>query len=517
MPQIVKLPDGRRLNFPDGMSQDDMSAAIAANFPEFAPPATQPEADPIEEGPIDTQPPIQQIEPQRQSTPAAMERMRQAQEQEAAQSATREALVRQAETERLINPPKPLGEVAVEAVKNIPSSGAQLAKDVTMPIRHPIQTAKGVGALAKGLGQKLTPGEQPEEQIVDDLVNAMVERYGGIENIKATVAKDPVGILSDIASVLVPAGGVAAKAGRAIEPVSMAAKTAKKTASKLIPEDLPGKLYESAVKFRTTIPESDRLKMVNTALENSIMPTVGGLDKTRNIIGDLNTQITTMIDQATTQGKKIPVRDLFKEFDIMKKELSGDPLLREAQINRIEKSLKTYFKDLGKKDLTPQEAQKLKQRIYKETESFYSSVKESPAKIEAKQAVARAAKEGLEDIFPEIKQLNKKEGSLIALKKELERASSRISNRDLIGIGVPIKGGAGGAIGGPAGMAIGVVAGLLDTPTVKAKLAIVANRLKRKGIVLPEDSIIRQILEGTPSPAVLRQAGIVERTVEEQQ
>lgn len=34
---IVKLPNGQRLNFPEGMSQDEMHQAIIANFPQFAP------------------------------------------------------------------------------------------------------------------------------------------------------------------------------------------------------------------------------------------------------------------------------------------------------------------------------------------------------------------------------------------------------------------------------------------------------------------------------------------------
>lgn len=37
MTQTVKLPDGTALNFPDGMSQDAMSAAIHKNFPQYGP------------------------------------------------------------------------------------------------------------------------------------------------------------------------------------------------------------------------------------------------------------------------------------------------------------------------------------------------------------------------------------------------------------------------------------------------------------------------------------------------
>ncbi len=535
---MSKLPEGFVLDDP---IQSDQQPPLQSQLPEgFTLDAvdgsqepTPPE--PIDAAPVEELPPTQMVEPQRQSTPAAMERMRQAQEEEASLQAGRQRMTNIAQSREAIQGPgMPLGEVATSAVQNIPSSGVQLVKDVTMPIRHPIETAKAVGTLAKGAAQKLIPGEQPAEQSVDQVISSMVDRYGGVENIKKTVAEDPVGFLGDVASIFIPAGAagkltgalgkvpalakageVLSKAGEIIEPITTATKATKEAAAKIIPKDLPGKLYESAAKFKTSIPESDRLKMVDTALENSIMPTVKGLDKTRNMIDGLNANITTLIDKATDQGKRVNVRDLFKEFDSMKKELSGDPLLRAAQINRIEKSLKTYFKDLGKADLTPSEAQKLKQKIYKETGSFYSSVKEAPATVEAKQAVARAAKESIEEIFPEIKGLNKKEGALIALRNELERSASRISNRDLIGIGVPIKGGAGGAIAGPGGMGAGVVLGLLDTPVVKAKLAIVANRLKEKGVVIPEDSLMSQVLTPGVYSAAL-QEGRVSRNQEEE-
>mgnify|MGYP001586670474 FL=1 len=88
--------------------------------------------------------------------------------------------------------------------------------------------------------------------------------------------------------------------------------------------------------------------------------------------------------------------------------------------------------------------------------------------------------------------LNKQEGALIELGEALEKAANRITNRDIIGIGVPIKGGLGGVVGGWKGAAGGVAVGLLDTPAIKSKLAIVLNRLKEKGIqVKPTSTAIR--------------------------
>ena len=137
-----------------------------------------------------------------------------------------------------------LGEMASSAAQNLPGSAWQFAKDVTAPIHSPIETAKGLGGIAAGAFQKLIPGEQESEKNVDALMEFVKERYGGLEEIKRTVAEDPAGFLADIASLAMGGGGLAAKvagtagklgsvakkvgqAGRAIDPARLASAGAK--------------------------------------------------------------------------------------------------------------------------------------------------------------------------------------------------------------------------------------------------------------------------------------------------
>ena len=54
--------------------------------------------------------------------------------------------------------------MAAGALRNLPASGLQLASDVTAPIHSPIQTAKGIGQIAKNPGS---------------LVDMAKDRYGG--------------------------------------------------------------------------------------------------------------------------------------------------------------------------------------------------------------------------------------------------------------------------------------------------------------------------------------------------
>jgi len=413
--------------------------------------------------------------------------------------------------------PLTMKQVVSQAVGNIPKSAEQFVKDMVTPFLEPKETAKAFVSLGKGLGQKLIPGKQEDEEIVDSLVEVMKDRYGGVENIKKTLAEDPVGFVADISSLLIPGGAVTkslgvvskvekigkvgkviSKVGEALEPTTAIRKVTKEVVKKAIPKELPGKLYKSAAKFSTVLPEKTRRKLASTALDNRIMPTLAGLDKLREKIDKINVEISDLIDTSTASGKRIPVDALFTNLKQLRHEarLTGEPITNRRMIDNIAKQMSIANKRPG--TLTPTEVQKLKQRLYKETESLYDKSTQKPIKGEAKQAIARSAKESLEKIFPEIKELNRQDGSLIALRKEIEKSASRISNRDIAGIGVPIKGGAGGVVGGKLGMAIGLGIGLLDTPTIKAKLSIVANSLKKKGVVLADDSLLKQYLEIAP-------------------
>jgi hypothetical protein len=136
------------------------------------------------------------------------------------------------------------GGAALEAVTNIPSSAGQFASDIVQPILHPIQTAESIGAIGKGVLQKLgVMSGNDAEKYADAVGKFFVDRYGSAEAIKKTIATDPVGALADISIVLsggetalarVPgAVGEAARAagrvGRAIDPINIAAGTTKAT------------------------------------------------------------------------------------------------------------------------------------------------------------------------------------------------------------------------------------------------------------------------------------------------
>ncbi len=113
-----------------------------------------------------------------------------------------------------------------EMVGNIPSSFAKLVKDTVTPFLHPIDTGKGLLNLA-------TLDNKTWGSIVDFYKN----RYGGAENLKQTMLKDPAGFAADISTILSGAGAVTKGVGKGVM----------KLAHKETPPSLPGVIPKKAL------------------------------------------------------------------------------------------------------------------------------------------------------------------------------------------------------------------------------------------------------------------------------
>lgn len=151
----------------------------------------------------------------------------------------REATPAEAETQRISQ--AGFGGVASEAASNLVPSAIQFGKDVVQPFVHPVETAKAIGNVVGGAAQKLIPGEQGQEKYADAVGQFFADRYGGLDALKQTMAKDPVGFLADLSVVLSGGAGLGARApgiagqvakaagtaSRAIDPINQALKVAK--------------------------------------------------------------------------------------------------------------------------------------------------------------------------------------------------------------------------------------------------------------------------------------------------
>jgi hypothetical protein len=175
------------------------------------------------------------------------------------------------------NTKKGVAEYVGETISNVPASAYRVGEDIVSTVVHPVETAKGIGKLALGSVQKLVPGEQGYEYLADDFGQMVLDRYGSVENIMETIKTDPVGVVGDFATLLTGTGmglkfanfgkasAAFSKAGAAIEPMTRVGKAAKGATGQLIKKVYKAKsaedLYQSAVKFSTTLDEGQRLEM----------------------------------------------------------------------------------------------------------------------------------------------------------------------------------------------------------------------------------------------------------------
>ena len=153
--------------------------------------------------------------------------------------------------------PMSISEMASQAVKNAPADVVEFGKNFVQPFIHPIDTAKSIFLLGGGIGAKgmlaafdamgrpVTPEARAEVERLGAPATAMgehlAENYGGVENIKRSVAQRPIQTLGDL-SMLLSAGGTAgsrlpgifgrageavAATGASVDPLSMAGNAVK--------------------------------------------------------------------------------------------------------------------------------------------------------------------------------------------------------------------------------------------------------------------------------------------------
>ncbi len=224
--------------------------------------------------------------------------------------------------------------------------------------------------------------------------------------------------------------------------------------------------------------------MIRTALDESIMPTTAGLETVGKKLSALDIGLNKIIDNATDRGVLISKKALFTELRQLRKDLGGVNLRGGKNLDQIDEIASAFdqqLKSVNKIKLTPREVQDLKRSAYRQLRFDVSQQNAQFAKTEAEKAIIRGGRQSLEVIDPAVKKINQREGGLLELGDELERAVSRLDNRNLISLDTAAKVAAGSATGSPVGTGAGVAASVLGAPRVKARTAIILENIRKTG------------------------------------
>lgn len=112
-------------------------------------------------------------------------------------------------------------EIPGQAVANFGPSAGRFVKNTAEPFLHPIKAAENIGNIGLGVMEKLgLYGSDQHEKYADAVGKMLMDRFGSVDNIKKTLAHDPVGVLADVSALLSGAPGILGKIGRTVDPLN---------------------------------------------------------------------------------------------------------------------------------------------------------------------------------------------------------------------------------------------------------------------------------------------------------
>lgn len=303
---------------------------------------------------------------------------------------------------------------------------------------------------------------------------------------------DQAALAGDVGAMI--GGGLGAKGGssisKAVSGTQEQARTLYRSALKPPPTSIAGK----AAKIQAGI---------ETGLKENIPVTKGGLEKLYDFIDDLHEKVSAVYNAnperevnpkavANTLGE---TEHFFGEQANPQEDVSAVKQVRENYLAKHTEQ-RPYTPITYKEDeagnisampgprgsvsaITPTPAPQAateKSRTYQMLRGKYGELK--TAQVESEKALARGIKGQLDELFPEAKALNEKEGGGLDLEPLLVRAVQRIGNQNLLGLGTTLAGGLGKAVTGSnkVAAAAAVLKSVMDEPGIKSRIAIAMYR-----------------------------------------
>lgn len=379
----------------------------------------------------------------------------------------READAKQSVFEQYGNNPWNMGWAAF---KNLPQSATGLVSDMLSVGEDPIGAAKAVGETAQAAankgarklvemqtGQELEPMEEHSEFAADLVGEEINRRYGSVENAARTAIEDPAGFGMDasiIGSVLPKASRVAKIVNR-LDPMTAASNAVDRIVTNAAKAE-----YGNAAGIPRTIGIDERAALIDRGMDVSgdfggaLNPTSGIGVSDRGIIKAKvgKKQAGKDIDRIISSygdDMDLPVSDINRNLNELMKSYEGvsggneaievvrkfqGRLLDEFVFRKPDSSPHRYRDgELVRQDfINPRQLQKFKTDVWQQV---YKREAESPMrgekpKTKTLKSQGAAARQTLEDIFPDLKEANINWAEHAQLKPMLERAVDRFAQSE---------------------------------------------------------------------------------------
>ena len=352
------------------------------------------------------------------------------------------------------------GDMLAQAATNVPSSAGNLVSNLYHAVTNPVQTVSGILDVGAGALQKAMPkpvvdfinkfetnpeAAQRAVNAANQAGGALKERYGGIENIKNTIATDPVGAMADISTLLSGGGTIAGRipmAGKVASTLTTAGEVTNPINAMI---NAPTKAYEMAgaltkqgLGLKTgvgTEPIAQAVKAGKegnqTFLENmrGTAPITQVLDDAKTNLAKMNLDKQTEYRSGMVDIKNDKTQLDFKGIDQAIADAESKGSYKGVVVNQgtmdvlkdIKDKVDTWKKQDAAEFHTPEGMDKLKQSIWESIEKLPTG---STTAYSAAKDVYNSVKKEISNQAPEYSKVMKNYTEASEQIKEIERALS---------------------------------------------------------------------------------------------
>ena len=371
-----------------------------------------------------------------------------------------EAKAANADPQQPAKQPRSWASVPGEALANLPKSAGNFVSGIYQSVRHPIDTGKALFEAGQGAAvnlmpdayinqlNKLQPGLADKRRDVSEKADAIggfyKDRYGSVEGFKEGIATDPVGIASDLSTVLTGGAMLAPKTSTVANVLNAGAKytnpvnavtgiagKAGVALSDKVMKPVARRFMQSAVKPTIEqLRKGDAGVAIDTLLKYGINPSEKGVQSLRGRVDDINSQISGKIAASNATVNKSDVLsyliDPTKRF--------SNQVSPTSDLNAISGVAQDFVNHPGfpGNTIPVQAAQALKQGTYKSLSGKYGEV--GSASTEAQKALARGLKDQVGKAIPDVIPLNAEESNLLRTLKVTERRALMELNKNPVGL-----------------------------------------------------------------------------------
>jgi hypothetical protein len=373
--------------------------------------------------------------------------------------------------------PSILGEAALGVLSNVAPETQNPMTDLVVGAAKTFNPFPGSIEEAKA---GYLPGVAPARRVVEGLYQA---NKGFVQDVYQGAGSPSIGFNHASVNPIQPeriAHGLGGLAGEVAMLATMGLKPKSGFPGKY-PGSLAERMYQSALKPSTANP-ARAARVSATGLAEHIPVSETGAAKIGALVNELNAAINSKIQAGASRGVTVDPRAVAARTaqleDRFRTQVTPAADLADIAAARDE-FLKTY-----PEPIPATRAQAVKVGTYRQLQKSYGKL--SGAAIESQKALARGIKEELASQFPEITDLNAREGRLLDLQPALEKAVARIQNRNLISLGGRVASAGAGPMAALAGGDLGTAAlssagtlvlhEVITNPAVQSRLAMIISR-----------------------------------------